>query len=216
MSAYGLEGSSDSLGERVPIPRSSTTAPPPPSVVDPESGDWLRRLRGDGDVHEDALARLHALLLRAAQFEVERRRETLPHLPGGELEAIASEAADDALTCALGRLRDFRGVSCFTTWAAKFALREAAVKLRRRAWQDRELLLIEADADLELDELPPWLRQSFAEALTPLERRVLVALALDGVPIDVLAERLSTTRAALYETLRNARRTLRRRLAASA
>jgi RNA polymerase sigma-70 factor, ECF subfamily len=48
--------------------------------------------------------------------------------------------------------------------------------------------------------------------LTPHQRRVLVALALNGVPIDVLAERLSTTRGALYKTLHDARRKLRKHL----
>jgi RNA polymerase sigma-70 factor (ECF subfamily) len=38
---------------------------------------------------------------------------------------------------------------------------------------------------------------------------VLVALAIDGVPIDVLAERLDTNRNALYKTLHDARRKLR-------
>ena len=41
----------------------------------------------------------------------------------------------------LRRLDDFRGASRFTTWAYKFALLEAAVKLRRRAWQGREIPL---------------------------------------------------------------------------
>ena len=41
----------------------------------------------------------------------------------------------------LRRLDDFRGESRFTTWAYKFALLEAAVKLRRRAWQGREVPL---------------------------------------------------------------------------
>jgi RNA polymerase sigma-70 factor (ECF subfamily) len=50
------------------------------------------------------------------------------------------------------------------------------------------------------------------KALTPHQRRVLVALALNGVPIDVLAERLSTTRGALYKTLHDARRKLRKHL----
>jgi RNA polymerase sigma-70 factor (ECF subfamily) len=49
--------------------------------------------------------------------------------------------------------------------------------------------------------------------LTPHQRRVLVALALNGVPIDVLAERLGSTRGALYKTLHDARRKLRRELA---
>ena len=45
--------------------------------------------------------------------------------------------------------------------------------------------------------------------LTPHQRDVFVALALNGVPIDVLAERLDSTRGALYKTLHDARRKLR-------
>jgi RNA polymerase sigma-70 factor (ECF subfamily) len=51
-------------------------------------------------------------------------------------------------------------------------------------------------------------------ALTPHQRDVLVALTLNDVPIDVLAERLGTTRGALYKTLHDARRNLRGHLAA--
>lgn len=87
------------------------------------------------------MGRLHALLLRAARFEVARRRPALPHLRGNELDDIALEAADDALMSVLARLGDFRGASRFTTWVYKFALLEAAVKLRRRAWQGREVPL---------------------------------------------------------------------------
>jgi len=42
---------------------------------------------------------------------------------------------------------------------------------------------------------------------------VLVALTINGVPVDVLAERLGTTRGALYKTLHDARRKLRAQLA---
>ena len=41
----------------------------------------------------------------------------------------------------LARLDDFRGASRFTTWVYKFALLEAAVKLRKRSWQGREVPL---------------------------------------------------------------------------
>ncbi len=116
-----------------------------PSVDEPqldeESRQWLRELHGDGATREAAVARLHALLVRAARFEVARRRPTLPHLRGDELDDIAVEAADDALLSVLRRLDDFRGASRFTTWAYKFALLEAAVKLRKRAWQGREVPL---------------------------------------------------------------------------
>ena len=110
-------------------------------ALDEESRRWLDDLRGGGATKDEAVARLHALLLRAARFEVARRRPTLPHLRGDELDDIALEAADDALMSVLRRLDDFRGASRFTTWAYKFALLEAAVKLRKRAWQGREVPL---------------------------------------------------------------------------
>ena len=124
----------------------------------------------------------------------------------------------------LRRLDDFRGASRFTTWAYKFALLEAAVKLRRRAWQGREIPLepetwnlfssngAEPDAEVEQSELLATLQRAIDEILTPHQRRVLVALALNEVPIDVLADRLDTTRGALYKTLHDARRKLRRHL----
>ncbi len=189
--------------------------------LDPDSRAWVESLRTDDGTREDAVARLHALLLKAARFECTRRRPTLPHLRGDELDDIANEAADDALMSILRRLDDFHGASRFTTWAYKFALLEAAVKLRKRAWQGREVpiepegwdlfssLGLEPDAEAEQNELLVTLRSAIAEVLTPHQRRVLVALALNGVPIDVLAERLGTNRGALYKTLHDARRKLR-------
>jgi len=124
----------------------------------------------------------------------------------------------------LRRLDDFRGASRFTTWAYKFALLEAAVKLRKRSWQGREVPLepaswslfssagLEPDAEAEQSELLRTLQSAIAEVLTPHQRRVLVALALNDVPIDVLAERLNTNRGALYKTVHDARRKLRNHL----
>jgi RNA polymerase sigma-70 factor, ECF subfamily len=193
------------------------------SPLDAESQEWLRTLRVD-DTREEAIARLHALLLRAARFEVARRRPTLPHLRGNELDDIANEAADDALMSVLRRLDDFRGASRFTTWVYKFALLEASAKLRKRAWQGREVPLepenwdvfssvgLEPDAQAEQSELLVTLQNAIAEVLTPHQRSVLTALALNGVPIDILAERLNTNRGALYKTLHDARRKLRKHL----
>jgi RNA polymerase sigma-70 factor (ECF subfamily) len=194
------------------------------TLLDPESCDWLRCLRAEGAVRDDAIDRLHTLLLRAARFEVARRRRTLPHLRGNELDDIALEAADDALMSVLARLDDFRGLSRFTTWVYKFALLEAAVKLRRRAWQEREVPLepdtwdlfsstgLQPDQETEQTELLETMQRLIAETLSPHQRRVLVALALNGVPIDVLAEQLNSTRGALYKTLHDARRKLRKEL----
>jgi len=206
----------------VPRAAGEATATAP---LDGASRQWLAQLRSEGAEHDEAVARLHALLLRAARFEVARRRPTLPHLRGNDLDDIAMQAADDALMSVLARLDDFRGLSRFTTWAYKFALLEAAVKLRKRAWQGRELPLepeswslfssagLEPDIEAEQSELLKTLQTAINQVLTPHQRRVLVGLALNGVPIDVLAERLNTTRGALYKTLHDARRKLRTHLA---
>ncbi len=203
------------------MPTEPATATRP---LDPTLHEWPRSLRAAGREGDDAIAALHALLLRAARFEVARRRPSLPHLRGDELDDIALEAADDALVSVLRRLDDFRGESRFSTWAYKFALLEAAVKLRKRSWQGREVPLEPEtwslfasggqapDEETEQGELVAALERAIREVLTPHQRRVLVALALNGVPIDVLAERLDTTRGALYKTLHDARRKLRSHL----
>jgi RNA polymerase sigma-70 factor (ECF subfamily) len=192
-------------------------------TLDADSREWLRSLRAEGAVKDEAIARLHALLLRAARFEAVRRRPMLPYLRE-DIDDIAHEAAEDALLSVLARLDDFRGLSRFTTWAYKFALYETAVKLRRRAWQGRELPVEDdawnviagtghgPDEEAETSELLGAIRAGIAEALSPHQRTVLVALALNEVPIDVLAERLQTTRGALYKSLHDARRKLRRHL----
>jgi RNA polymerase sigma-70 factor (ECF subfamily) len=225
----------------------SATLPPPPGLgvliyarrpmerapeardvsADEESRAWLAELRGDGARRDRAIARLHDLLLRAARFELGRRRAALSHVRGEELDDIATQAADDALMAVLAKLDDYRGASRFTTWAYKFALLEASVKLRRKAWQDREVVLdpdswqghadpgSSAHERLEQTETLKALRGAVNDALTPHQRQIFVALALNQVPIDVLAERLSTNRNALYKTLHDARRKLRRELAAA-
>ena len=210
--------------ERPPMQLARAPIPSLPRGADEESREWLRALRAHGPERDDAVRRLHELLLRAARFEVARRRPAMPHVRGGDLDDIALQAADDALVSVLRRLDDFRGESRFTTWVYKFALLEAAVKLRKRAWQGREVPLEPEDWTVlaggghgpddaaEQSELLAALRSAIDELLTPHQRRVLVSLALNGVPIDVLADRLGTTRGALYKTLHDARRKLRAHL----
>jgi RNA polymerase sigma-70 factor (ECF subfamily) len=194
--------------------------------LDAESQAWLDRLAPHSREREAAAGALHALLLKAARFEVNRRRGAYPHLRAGDCDDLAHQSADDALVAVLGKLDDFRGDSRFTTWAYKFALFEAGVKVRRRAWQGREVqlepeswaLIAHADStpqeDVEAAELLAGLQEAIARDLSPHQRRVLVAVAIDDVPIDVLAERLDTTRGALYKTIHDARRKLRAGLAA--
>jgi len=190
-------------------------AEPVRTFAEADSAAWLAALAGAGPDHDAALARLHALLLRAARFELRRRGAH------AELEDLAMQAADDALVAILAKLSTFRGQSRFTTWAYKFALLEAGVKARRRAWQGREVVLADESWALlatpgegpghsaETSELLEAVREAIDTVLTPHQRAVLVAVTLQDVPIDVLAERLDTTRGALYKTLHDARRKLR-------
>jgi RNA polymerase sigma-70 factor, ECF subfamily len=203
------------------MPISRPSASPPQTGADAESRAWLQRLRADGPQRDRALGDLRELLLKATRFEVQRRGSALPHLRGGDHEDLAQQSAADALVGILGKLDDFRGESRFTTWAYKFALLEAGVKLRRRAWQGREIPL-EAehwtviadrrstpDLDAETGELMRAVQDAIEQELTPHQREMLVAITLNDVPIDVLAERLNTTRGAIYKTLHDARRKLR-------
>jgi RNA polymerase sigma-70 factor (ECF subfamily) len=207
-------------------PVSETSERHVPSLAE-ESRAWITALRGPAGPRDQALAELHTLLLRAARFELARRRSQLEHLAAHDVEDLATQAADDALMAILGKLDSFRGASRFTTWAYKFALLEAGVKARRRAWQGREIVIDaetwpafpdagrSAQQCLEDTELLHALRDAVRSSLTPHQREVFSALALNGVPIDVLAERLGTTRGALYKTLHDARRKLRVALSAA-
>jgi RNA polymerase sigma-70 factor, ECF subfamily len=205
-----------------PAARSGRTQPAGNALDEAEH--WLSSLRAAGEERELALSRLHALLLRAARFEAARRRPILPGVGTKELDDLTVQAADDALVAVLARLDSFRGASRFTTWAYKFAIYQTAVTLRRRAWHHREVLLEpqswaflpdrgeQPSQHAESTEILAAVRDGMA-ALTPHQRHVLVAVTLNDVPIDVLAERLGTTRGALYKTLHDARRKLRVQLA---
>ena len=221
-SADAVLGSwSGSLDDSVPSSRDLTVVAP-----GQESRAWVERLRATGPERDQALVELHALLVRAARFEISRRTGS-GRLRGGDYDDLAHQSADDALVVILGKLDDFRGESRFTTWAYKFALYEAAAAVRKRAWQGREIPLSPeawpliadehqrtAQQSIETTDQLHALQEAIEHELTPHQREVLVALALNQVPIDVLADRLNTTRGALYKTLHDGRQKLRAALTA--
>jgi RNA polymerase sigma-70 factor, ECF subfamily len=200
---------------------SRLTTQPAVATLDAESQAWLDALRATGRERDRAVERLHELLLRAARFELRRRAA---EWPSAERDDLAHQSAHDALMAILAKLDDYRGASRFTTWAYKFALLEAGAKARRRAWHGRQIALDSEswrviadrssapDHDAEMGELLTAVQRAIEQELTPHQREILVAITLDDVPIDVLAQHLETTRGAVYKTLHDARRKLRRRL----
>ncbi len=211
-------------------PRASSPAPPRPPPgesdlrpqLDPESRAWIAALSGRGGEREEAVAQLHATFVRTARFQLSRRASRLC-LRGESVADLATEAADDALVAVLAHLRDFRGASRFTTWASKFPILEVSAVLRRRMWKEREVT-VDGDAPFEVAstfrdderrdhlELIDALGIAVDEVLTEHQREVFVAVALNGVPIDIVAAQLGAGRGAIYKTLHDARRNLRARL----
>ena len=175
--------------------------------------------------HDHAVARLHEMLRRVAVHELSRRRAQLGSIAGPEFEDLAQQAADDALMSILKRLDDFRGLSRFTTWAYKFAVFEVSSKVARHAWRRQP----PSAEELNWERLPDHLarrpgdqleqREQLAALsaavgiLTERQREVFVAIALNDVPIDVLALHLGSNRNAIYKNLFDARRSLRESLA---
>jgi RNA polymerase sigma-70 factor, ECF subfamily len=192
---------------------------------DEESRQWVEQLQAGHPRHDQAVSRLHALLLRVALHELSRRRAQLGSIAGVEFEDLAQQAADDALMSIMKRLEDFRGLSRFTTWAYKFAVFEVSSKVARHAWRrhapSAEELIWERLPDrlsprpgdrLEQREQLEALSDAIG-SLTARQREVFVAIALNDVPIDVLALQLGSNRNAIYKNLFDARRSLRDRLA---
>ena len=187
--------------------------------------DWVAALSTPGPEQAEAMRRLHQLLLRAARGQVQR----MPAMLGGGgpalVEELANQAADEAMMAVLAKLGTFEGRSRFTTWAYKFAILQAATDVRRRFWRDRHLpfegleLIPDPGAScvqyVEAADLASAVRAGIAQHLSPHQRRVLLALVVDEIPVDVLADRLGTTRNALYKTVHDARKRLRAYLRAT-
>ena len=206
--------------------RFEDTAPPGPAchAVGGEPFDWVVALSTPGPQRDPALAKLHALMVRAARHQVWRLRDALPDASPATLDVVANQAADEAMVALLGKLDTFEGRSRFTTWAYKFAIVQAGSDVRRMQWHHRDLELRELDVpapasddpaqQVEASDLARAVAEAMHRVLTPHQRRVAVALLVDTIPIDVLADRLGTTRGALYKTLHDVRGRLRTELAA--
>src|SRR5262245_906336 len=213
------------------MPAAETTCGEGPSVeawrrLDSESREWLDGLCSAGSRRDDTLARLHRLLVRVARSEVGRRNSTL-RLAGPELDDIAHQAAADALMAIDAKVHGFRGESRFTTWAYKFVSGEVSTKIGRHFWRRNGVSLdqeewgrlpervgLQPRARAEWNDLVAALRRAVDEDLTDHQRRLFVAIILNGVPVDALAMELDTSRNAIYKALFDGRRKLRANLAA--
>jgi RNA polymerase sigma-70 factor, ECF subfamily len=194
--------------------------------LDEESTAWLRRLDAASPERRAAERELHARLVRIALAEVRRRAASTP-VTGQELDDVAHQAAGDAMLAILGKLDDFRGESRFVTWAYRFVILEVSSKLGRHYWRNPP---VELDAG-QWERLPDRfgmdparhaesagvlaeVRRIVEAEFTEHQRRVFVAIVVDGIPLDALAAELGLQRNAIYKVIFDARRKIRRGLVA--
>ncbi|MBL8133153.1 MAG: sigma-70 family RNA polymerase sigma factor [Anaerolineae bacterium] len=193
---------------------------------------WLAALRGETPDQPEALEDLRSRLQRGIFYYLSRERSDLAGLSNHDVTQMAQDMAQDALMRVIENLESFRGDSLFTTWAMRVAVRVAISDLRRARYRDFSLDALTAESEpawLSLnpvagDKLPlperaaeqrevlTRLQESIHEALTDRQYQALVAVAVNNVPMEVVAERMGTNRNALYKLVHDARRKLRAHL----
>jgi RNA polymerase sigma-70 factor, ECF subfamily len=189
---------------------------------------WLSDLRAEGATREAALADLRAIIARGLPFALSRWLS--PASP--QFESLTEEVTQETLLRVLDQLHTFEGRSMFTTWVHKIAIRIALTELRRKRWQDSSLdelvdneeilisprILEDAsptpEQSAERADMLARIRRVIDEELTERQRRALIMLGMQGMPMEEAARRLKTNRNALYKLLHDARLRLRQRLQA--
>jgi RNA polymerase sigma-70 factor (ECF subfamily) len=187
---------------------------------------WLSDLKANGEKQEAALADLRAVIARGLPFALSRWLS--PSSP--QFESLTEEVTQETLLRVLDQLHTFEGRSMFTTWVHKIAIRIALTELRRKRWQDSSL-----DEMVDNEEIPVSpsiledpsvtpeqsaeradmllrVRRVIDEELTDRQRRAIIMLGMQGMPMEEAAKRLKTNRNALYKLLHDARLRLKQRL----
>lgn len=198
---------------------------PSRSTIDRSHQVWPELFLSGGPAYDAAVRRLHALMTKAAAHQVAYMSSDLPAIGGVRVEEIVKQAADEATVAALGKLASFEGRSRFTTWAYKFGILHTSNEVRRNMWRHREVNLdnlpefsgsfASPEQHVEHLEFAQAVETAIETVLTPHQRKVAVALLVEEIPIDVLAERMGTNRNALYKTVFDARGRLRSQLIAA-
>jgi RNA polymerase sigma-70 factor (ECF subfamily) len=194
------------------------------------NAEWLSALRSEGQAQAAALSDLRAYVLRAALYALHRSRGGLQDLAPSDVEHLAEDCAQDALSAILGHLDQFRGESRFTTWAYAFAVNAALVAARRERWRRVPLDRLLDSPDLAerfglagdpssdpqrrvlQGEILAAIRRGIETHLTRRQREALTAIVFDEVPLDELARHWGSNRNALYKLLHDARRRLKAHL----
>ena len=181
--------------------------------------DWLTDLRSDGTRREEALADLRGHIAAGLPFALSK------WLPPDDprFAALAEEVTQDTVLRVLDHLDSFEGRSQFITWVYKIAVRVALTELRRTKWrevsldemlegnqpdeQPHEIADLNADVEnsIEKRETMLLLNQVMLDALTQKQRTALMAVAVQGLPLEDVARQMGTEKNTLYKLIHDAR-----------
>jgi len=188
---------------------------------------WITDLRSRGSAQDDALADLHKIILAGLPYALSAWLAA----DDPRFQPLAEEVAQETLLRVLDHLDTFEGRSQFTTWAHKIAVRVALTELRRKRWENVSLdelvdnevsppparLMADTtpspESIVEGEDMLERLRRVMAEELTEKQRQAMIAIAIQGVPLEEVARRMGTNRNALYKLMHDTRLRLKRRLA---
>jgi len=196
--------------------------------------EWLHDLNTNGEPQEAAIADLRELLLRAALYFFSRNLGDFGGLNRDEILQRAEDSAQDALIAVMNHLQDFRGDSKFTTWAYKFAINIALMAARHERWKGvslDELSFSNEGAFFERvlqdkttgsapdqsalqNEVRETIQDVIEHDLTDKQRRVILMMVFNDVPMDEVVHHLDANRNAVYKMLHDARRKLKSSLQA--
>ena len=188
--------------------------------------EWLSDLRSVGAQREDALADLVKIIVAGLPYALSKWLSQ----DDPRFAPLAEEVAQETVLRVIARLDTFEGRSLFTTWVYTIAVRVALTELRRAKWREVSLdeLLAGKESDdeprdipddrpgiensVEKKEMMAMIFQVMQQELTEKQRMALMAVAVQGMPLEEVARRMGSERNALYKLLHDARLKLKKHM----
>jgi RNA polymerase sigma-70 factor (ECF subfamily) len=171
---------------------------------------WVERLKSDGDIRDQAIQELREILLRGLTATVRNRYGN---------KVSPEDVVQDALLKVLEKIDTFEGRSKFTTWAMTIAVRMAISEMRRKHFQDVSMNDMLSDSMRFEPEATPdpvvgqdeskagvlsKLRELIESNLSDKQRDAVHCL-LNGMPVEIFAEKTGSNRNAVYKLIHDAR-----------
>ena len=190
------------------------------------NAEWLADLSVASSARDTALADLRAIV--AAHLPYALSGWLSPGDP--QFDALAEDVVQETLLKVMAHLGSFEGRSQFTTWVQKIAVRVALTELRHRRWKDVSLdsmMTAEGEPAMPMaaparatdparavmqSEMMAMLERIMAEEMTDKQRMAMMAVRVQGMPIEEVARQMGMERNALYKLLHDARRRLKKRM----